>query len=310
MKPLLPLIIVLMVILNFQAIQAQTWTWTDDKGHVRFADDYSQIPEKYRKEAVPGSSKKSAEAFEERKQSSDRIERSHMKTIPKFQIVAQYDRSLSILVPQNTTAEQLRTLIFEFRTARKSNMLSKMIPPTTRGDRLGDYAVVSIFVFSEPDWATSDKLKKFIESKSDADLQFDKEYVKHIKAGYSYVALISSEQGTLGYYDGIVRSPNYEVLWTDELVKKIGVQQREDMGKKMDRVFLNQGMDVEVILEGNMKDILTLKYVLWSRPLVYKFTNGGDMSDGSFLSNLKKAGFKSVNFDNKYDYRVYYDLMK
>ena len=94
------------------------------------------------------------------------------------------------------------------------------------------------------------------------------------------------------------------------VAKKIMVQQREDIGKKMDKVFLDQGMDVEVILEGNEKDILTLKYVLWSRPLVYKFTNGGDMSDGSFLSNLKKAGFKRVNFNNKYDYSVYYDLTK
>ncbi|MCK4487913.1 MAG: hypothetical protein KAU38_14285 [Desulfobacterales bacterium] len=96
----------------------------------------------------------------------------------------------------------------------------------------------------------------------------------------------------------------------EKVAKKIMVQQREDLGKKLDKVFLDQGMDVEVILEGNEKDILILKYVLWGRPMVYKFTNDGNMSDGSFLSTLEKAGFKRVKFNNKSDYCVSYDLTK
>lgn len=133
--------------------------------------------------------------------------------IPKFEVIAQDKTALSILVPQNTTVEQLKALIYKFRAARKSNSLSKIIPATTRGGQLGDYAIVWIFVFSERDWASGDKLQRFIRSslKSATDKQFDKEYVKHIKAEYYYSPL--EEYGNLGYDDGIVRSPNYRKLF-------------------------------------------------------------------------------------------------
>ena len=40
-------------------------------------------------------------------------------SIPKFQVVAQDKTALSILVPKNTTTAQLKTLISDFRTAKK-----------------------------------------------------------------------------------------------------------------------------------------------------------------------------------------------
>lgn len=40
-------------LLTCQFLQAQTYAWTDEKGNVCFAEDYSQIPEKYKKSAVP-----------------------------------------------------------------------------------------------------------------------------------------------------------------------------------------------------------------------------------------------------------------
>lgn len=94
------------------------------------------------------------------------------------------------------------------------------------------------------------------------------------------------------------------------LAKKLMIQQRASFREKLDEIFLKSGMDVNVVLEGTEKDILRLEYVLWSRPSMYKFTNGGDMNEGSFLSNLKKAGFKRVYFDNKYNFNSYYDLSK
>lgn len=234
MRALLPLIVALLFVLNAQVIQAQTWTWTDDKGYVRFADDYSQIPEKYRKQAVQGPSKKSAEAFEEWRQSPNRIERSHATVIPKFRVVAQNGPDLALLVPQNTTTEQLKALIFEFRAARKGNTLSKMIPPTTPGQRVwikekrsyisSDYLSVWIFVFSEPDWATLDRFNRFLDSNiySAADQQFNKEYLKHIRAQYYWSLTSNSEDsGNLGFDDDLVgvcsgdhvRSPDYQKLF-------------------------------------------------------------------------------------------------
>ncbi|MFZ1988446.1 MAG: zinc ribbon domain-containing protein [Alphaproteobacteria bacterium] len=213
-------------------------------------------------------------------------------SIPKFQVVAQYGRNLSILVSQNTTAEQLKALIFEFMTARKSNTLSKMIPATTRGDRLGDYAVVSIFVFSEPDWASTDKLKRFIESESDADLQFDKEYVKHIKATYGYTALISSEQGSLGYDDGVVRSPNYLRLYTDEFIRKI--EEREKLIKAQFSVWDGSHINLEKLIKKNMNDPGSYKHVetrYWDKGdhLIVRTTFRGKNAFGAVVVNWVKA---------------------
>ncbi len=86
---------------------------------------------------------------------------------------------------------------------------------------------------------------------------------------------------------------------------RLMVEQRKSLIPKLDRIFLDAGMDVEVLLEGEGQNILRLKYILWSRPLVHKFTKGGDMSQGSFLSNMKKAGFKEVHFDDKRDFDQY-----
>lgn len=88
-----------------------------------------------------------------------------------------------------------------------------MIPPTTKGGEIGDYAIVWILVFNETEWANAEKLNKFMKSslKSSQDQKSDKEYVKHIKAEYYYSSL--EEYGTLGYDDGIVRSPGYKKLF-------------------------------------------------------------------------------------------------
>jgi hypothetical protein len=66
--------------------QAQVYSWTDENGNVRFADDYSQVPEKYKKLAVPvGPSKERKEQLErewaeyERK----RAEREQERTIQR-----------------------------------------------------------------------------------------------------------------------------------------------------------------------------------------------------------------------------------
>jgi hypothetical protein len=92
------------------------------------------------------------------------------------------------------------------------------------------------------------------------------------------------------------------------LTKEMMIKQRREYREKLDKRFLQYGMDVDVVLEGTEEDILKLRYVLWNRPLMYQFTKGGDMSSGSFLSNLEQAGFKKVYFDNKHDFNSCYDL--
>lgn len=92
--------------------------------------------------------------------------------------------------------------------------------------------------------------------------------------------------------------------------RKIAVQLRENLRNNLEKGFLELGWDVEVTLKGKEKDILNLKYVLFSKAMVYKLTNGNDLSEGSFLLNIKKSGFKRVHFTNNYDYGQYWDFTK
>ena len=133
--------------------------------------------------------------------------------LPKFEVVGRYKTALSIVVPQNATSEQLRALILQFRAARKNNSLSTMIPPTTPSGQLGDYAIVWVLVLTDRDRASTDKLQRFIDSSAEsrADKEFEKKYVKRIKAEYFYSG--SEEYGNLGYDNGVAPSPNYEKLF-------------------------------------------------------------------------------------------------
>jgi len=71
--------------------------------------------------------------------------------LPSFQVIGRDLTALSLLVPKDTTDEQLAQLIYAFRQARKENRLGRMgIPSTTRGGKYGDYAIVVIYVFTEP----------------------------------------------------------------------------------------------------------------------------------------------------------------
>lgn len=135
--------------------------------------------------------------------------------LPKFKVVAQDLTTLTILVSKDIKNDQLETLISGFRTARERNILSRFIPATTKGGIKGDYAIIWIFVFSEPDWSTADKLKRFINMSalSETDKQFEKEYTKHIKAEYYYSDLVGDEYGSLGYDDGVITAPNYKKLF-------------------------------------------------------------------------------------------------
>jgi len=302
------------LLINPQPVHSQPscYIWTDEEGKVRFANDLSEVPEKYKKLAIPGPPRvpeklkeridKKGTGAEEEKAKPLGDSTFAASSIPKLQVVAQYNNWLSILVPQNTTTEQLKALILEFRSARKTNTLSKMIPATTPGNPSGHYAIVGIFVFSEADWATVDKLKRFIESKSDADLQFDKEYIKHIKAVYSYIASLSSEEGSLGYYDGHLRSQNYEKLWTDEFTREIErridekgrTEARKKLVEKQFSAWDGSHRNLTRVIKRLLNDPDSYKHVetvYWDRGdhLIVKTTFRGKNAFGGVVLNWVKA---------------------
>lgn len=57
--------------------------------------------------------------------------------------------AITLLVPQATTDSQVVALLQYLQQARLDNSLETLLPPTTPGDRLGEFAIADIYIFSE-----------------------------------------------------------------------------------------------------------------------------------------------------------------
>jgi hypothetical protein len=66
--------------------------------------------------------------------------------------------AVAVLVPPDTTDEQVAQLLQRFKKARIDETLVQYVPATTKGDKLGPHAIADIYVFSENEWATADAL--------------------------------------------------------------------------------------------------------------------------------------------------------
>jgi hypothetical protein len=137
--------------------------------------------------------------------------------LPSYKIAGRDRTSLSILVPPDATKNQIRELILEFRRARHANTLSSMIPPTTPGEEYGNYAVIVIFIFSEPRWASAAKLRDYWNpgvqySRPKSSNKPHREYEKHIRGEY-YYSIGSGEYGSVGYSDQVFHTKDYKRLF-------------------------------------------------------------------------------------------------
>ena len=146
------------------------------------------------------------------------------KNIPQFKITGTYEKiCVSILVPENTSKEQLINLINEFKNAREGNYLDKYFPPTTPNGKMGKYAVVGIIIFSDPNMATSTLLKKYMEASSSnpSDVKFSQQYADKVLGHYYYASALDRKNlgdytvfGCLGLRDsGIKPTPTYQKLF-------------------------------------------------------------------------------------------------
>jgi hypothetical protein len=70
---------------------------------------------------------------------------------------------------------------------------------------------------------------------------------------------------------------------------------RELYAKELERNYLKNGLDVHITLGGTYKTNMTMKFVLFSRPLVYNLVNSDE-----FMSPVREAGFKKVTFTDGY----------
>lgn len=78
---------------------------------------------------------------------------------------------------------------------------------------------------------------------------------------------------------------------------------RQAYAETLEKTYLEQGMDVSVSLSGPDNTTIKLKYVLMSRPMVYKLTN-----DAEAMGRLRELGFKKAIFTDGYFHTWDYPL--
>lgn len=77
-----------------------------------------------------------------------------------------------------------------------------------------------------------------------------------------------------------------------KILKEQDRARRIVLADSLDTVFLKNGFNVTVTTQGADNDVLVLTYVLFTRALVYRFTNGS----GDLVGPAKAKGFKKVIF--------------
>jgi hypothetical protein len=82
-----------------------------------------------------------------------------------------------LLVPPNTTKEQLKDFIYKIRQGKKDKTLSKFLPPVNL--RLPDkYTNFIVLIFSDPKWATIEEYNKY--EKADMKSNVAQTYLNHV----------------------------------------------------------------------------------------------------------------------------------
>lgn len=145
--------------------------------------------------------------------SPDAPSRTTDSSLPLFTITGKDQKSMSVLVSKSVSLSQLKELIIGLRRARIENNFGSLIPATTPGGSLGNYAFVELHIFIDPVWATSEKLRR-MNSVRLGEKAYPREFVKHVKAYYFYSAMTSEEEGSIGMSDTSgARSVAYQKLF-------------------------------------------------------------------------------------------------
>ncbi len=126
-----------------------------------------------------------------------------------FKVAWKEGKILCLLVPPNTTKEQLKDFIYKIRQEKKDKTLSTFLPPVNLG--LPDkYTNFIVFIFSDPKWATIEEYNKY--EKAEMKSKVAQTYLNHVAASYWYDR-DDREYGALGHSDGVLKSNNYEKLF-------------------------------------------------------------------------------------------------
>lgn len=120
--------------------------------------------------------------------------------LPSFKVTGQHMTNVALLLPKDTSSEQLKMLVLALRKARRENRLGQFLPATTPRGSKGPYGIVVVHIYSEPEWATTDALRKCVNAS--ANTPFYTECGRHVRAYYFYAAQPENEEGSVGYAEG------------------------------------------------------------------------------------------------------------
>lgn len=83
------------------------------------------------------------------------LEEAKRTSVPTFKVtaIAPSMNAIGLLVPEQTTDSQVVALLNYLRTARFEGNLANILPPTTPGNDLDDFAIADIYIFSDKKYA-------------------------------------------------------------------------------------------------------------------------------------------------------------
>ncbi len=94
-------------------------------------------------------------------QTANLLKEAKATPVPTFKLTAAVPamNTLSLLVPEQTTDSQVVALLTYLRSARQDGTLSSILPPTTPGNDLGEFAIADIVIFSDRHYAVEQAIK-------------------------------------------------------------------------------------------------------------------------------------------------------
>ena len=109
------------------------------------------------------------------------------RSIPPYSIGAQEGLMVAVHTPPWTSDPEIRTFLERLRTVGQEtrNFAPMKIRPTTPDDPLGRYQRMTLYVFSDHQWAEPDKLHRYLKkSENEEDAQFKKVFASTVRGGF------------------------------------------------------------------------------------------------------------------------------
>src|SRR2546421_12129995 len=99
---------------------------------------------------------------------------------PSFKVAVHSRDGVVLLLPASATDSDLANLLNALRTARKGGSLGTFFPPTTPGGSKGPYAAVQVFVMSDATWATTPRLKAFMNPRTSGTSEEERDFARRV----------------------------------------------------------------------------------------------------------------------------------